>query len=1467
MINLYNIDNTDYTKNGNATLEPTRCDFTIGVNEAWSVQVEIPMDDQGKWKLVKKDVMLKIDVDCVREFASTQQLFRVDNYRKEDRTVIINAFSVGMEARHDVLIENYTGKNKTASEVISDFSNFIENNKYNLYTNLSTSGSITLSNSNLISALSYGNDGSFTKVFGGEIVYDNHNIKILNRIGNSVADAHPVIYGKNMTGISYTEDSSGIVTRICPVSSDGIHLNGTGYVDSEHASDYPYLRKRYMGAPYQLIDDVENPITQTQITTRAALDAVKNSAKQLSYNAMIHAVSAEGDNIPYGAIKKYKSDIIEAVSDMATTHCYQTTLDSKMKAYIKDGINDKLAGMMAVPEPKYSWHGSYEDGWWYGDADTFWSTNKAYERNKYAYISKKWSYFGDDGTWEAPKDDEGDWDWWQPQDGLADSFKYGNFDRYYAKDEWIYITVNETLTAYWIDGDGYYDSSYTEASTWTWHGSGTEADPYWFGASDAAGDPDKYAHDQWVFIDYTLYYFDNEGFYDGRTKKEAYQWDWVESGNKYWFGNNEDKTFAAIFLKSQWAKIDSEYYYFDSDGYALDEEEMKIMIIESFLTSMASLLTVVDAQKDILYAKLYELMTSWCEKQYDDNHIDLPSVTISVNMIDLSKTLEYKKYAQLERICLGDAVDCQNPVMNIYSTERIIGLTYDCIRGYNTNIIIGHTEASLGSVLGSNSSGSSVPSGFDTSAIESSLTTQGNAIAALQSGKQDKLTAGDNITIVNNVISATGGGGHGLEYWEETSEKISRNTEETLPQGDFVCNERYYRSYGLDITTQHNESVRHYKSSEEAPAICAIMHVRNTATRIFNCGIVISPNLNTAQLTNGMGAQSREILGRTFYVNNGDYFQPGIVTDDDNLPDIGFFDSFNDGVDYLIANAGISITAYKETGIGVGDKVIWGGKRYSSSDEFPFYVTDDGEVYGKKHISKGVHDGISGDEGTIKIGQEIGNYVVGDGWTRCLVFRMKNTTAPYIMGVGEQAWDTMQIVIATTNQADLDFEWGYSNNTLVEPYGVEEWFDKDEYTGGYDTASVTYNGKTWYCLQIHPARKYNFGCAISGISKTFSATYNDDAATNGFKLLQACHAVDHIEVVTEIGTETYAFKYGGDYTDITYIDTDGNALFKEITTDAGSLTQQMAQKQNLLTEGENIQINGNAISATDTTYEEFDGDSAGLVPAVQSQSGKFLKDDGTWATPSGGGGSANIVELTQAEYDALPSSKLSDNTLYMVYFDGGQTLDPNYNYYKYGENDEIVVRVYHEGQADQAVLWFFNNWTATALDNAIPQELQTWKPTSTDPIFSDSYATVGGEQTSWVGFYANSIRSWSLDLGSGYIGTVNAVVNPYPASAGQQENGYYSPYVYIQDSPPFTKIYYNTHEFTHKVTANPSEAATEKLQKLKVDGIVYGSNQITYGTTTPTGDANDGDLYILLDGNNDKQGEYLYMNNAWVQIE
>lgn len=71
------------------------------------------------------------------------------------------------------------------------------------------------------------------------------------------------------------------------------------------------------------------------------------------------------------------------------------------------------------------------------------------------------------------------------------------------------------------------------------------------------------------------------------------------------------------------------------------------------------------------------------------------------------------------------------------------------------------------------------------------------------------------------------------------------------------------------------------------------------------------------------------------------------------------------------------------------------------------------------------------------------------------------------------------------------------------------------------------------------------------------------------------------------------------------------------------LTAGLANKQDTLTAGANIQINNNTISATDTTYSDFTGTdgttagAAGLVPApATTDAGKFLKADGTWDTSS-----------------------------------------------------------------------------------------------------------------------------------------------------------------------------------------------------------------------------------------------------------
>ena len=175
-----------------------------------------------------------------------------------------------------------------------------------------------------------------------------------------------------------------------------------------------------------------------------------------------------------------------------------------------------------------------------------------------------------------------------------------------------------------------------------------------------------------------------------------------------------------------------------------------------------------------------------------------------------------------------------------------------------------------------------------------------------------------------------------------------------------------------------------------------------------------------------------------------------------------------------------------------------------------------------------------------------------------------------------------------------------------------------------------------------------------------------------------------------------------------------------------------------------------------------------------------------------GEGSANIVELTQAEYDALPDTKLSDDVLYMVHSDGTPYLDPAYTYITYGDNDEIVIRIFDKDGPNERTLWFFNGFTKTGSDWPVPSELQPYLPNHTTCASATYDSDSSTTQTGWIGFYAGLnpyevLRTWTIDWDSLKAGTFYAVVN---TELGQyQQNEYTNPYIYKQDNA--NRIYLN----------------------------------------------------------------------------
>ncbi len=77
-----------------------------------------------------------------------------------------------------------------------------------------------------------------------------------------------------------------------------------------------------------------------------------------------------------------------------------------------------------------------------------------------------------------------------------------------------------------------------------------------------------------------------------------------------------------------------------------------------------------------------------CNVMYS-NGADLPRVTVTVDMADLSKCEEYREYEDLEKVGLGDTVRCYNTKLDIMTEARVVELEWDCVRDIPGTVVLG----------------------------------------------------------------------------------------------------------------------------------------------------------------------------------------------------------------------------------------------------------------------------------------------------------------------------------------------------------------------------------------------------------------------------------------------------------------------------------------------------------------------------------------------------------------------------------------------------------------------------------------------------------------------------------------------------------------------------------------------------------------------------------------------------------
>lgn len=227
MICIYDSKETDFNNNGLVVLSDCKSFFTTEkLNGEYEVELEYPLDSQGKWKYILEDEIVK---------NSEGQLFRIYNKKKTLSGIKANARHIFYDLL-DNFLEDVRPTNISGYGALDWI---LKNTQYShpFIANGDVGGNSTryFVRKNVVEAI-LGKEG-IINTWGGEIVRDNFIIKLLNARG--LDRGVLVSYGKNIQGIEETLDIDSICTRLMPKGKDGLLLTEK-YIDSQYINNFSH---------------------------------------------------------------------------------------------------------------------------------------------------------------------------------------------------------------------------------------------------------------------------------------------------------------------------------------------------------------------------------------------------------------------------------------------------------------------------------------------------------------------------------------------------------------------------------------------------------------------------------------------------------------------------------------------------------------------------------------------------------------------------------------------------------------------------------------------------------------------------------------------------------------------------------------------------------------------------------------------------------------------------------------------------------------------------------------------------------------------------------------------------------------------------------------------------------------------------------------------------------------------------
>ena len=346
MIQIYKPSNTDYTSNGDMTLQPSEAEIQAKLNGIWQAELSHPIDEEGRWKYIEDQAVLKMPS------FNGEQLFRIVKKNKSDSGIEVTAEPIFLDAAGDCYLKDIRPTNVNGQQALNQM--LAPNKKYSGKSDITLKTTAYYQDKNLIQALNGEEDNSFINRWGGEIIYDNFQVIVNERAGGDYGVQ--ILYGKNIEkdGIKEEVDFSDVVTRIYPKAFNGYSLSGNGYVDSPVIGSYPTVKSSAMTfEDVKMREDAREEDEANGIIvcdTQAELDTALKKKCQEQYDNGIDkpAVTISINMVALQNTEEYQDyKVLEEVSLGDTVHCKSSNLgivtDARVTEIKYDPISKKVS--------------------------------------------------------------------------------------------------------------------------------------------------------------------------------------------------------------------------------------------------------------------------------------------------------------------------------------------------------------------------------------------------------------------------------------------------------------------------------------------------------------------------------------------------------------------------------------------------------------------------------------------------------------------------------------------------------------------------------------------------------------------------------------------------------------------------------------------------------------------------------------------------------------------------------------------------------------------------------------------------------------------------------------------------------------------------------------------------------------------------------------------------------------------